>query len=211
MISLYNITKRYRSKYIFDKASISFDYRINLLLGANGVGKTTLINILAGLVKPESGYWSFNQQKISYSDGSYRRRIGFLMDLPNFPYHLNIKEYIELLNAIYKLNSNDHEKELMDFFELNDYKDSKLKDLSTGFLKRVKLLASMLHDPEVFIYDEPFSGLDQAFVPKLVEKIEALNGHKKGFIITSHSEKINLFNSAQVVRFEVSNKRLIKL
>lgn len=211
MISINNLTKYYGSKLIFDNASVAFNYDINFLHGSNGVGKTTLINILAGIVKYEKGCFYLNDHKISYRDGTYRKNIGFLIDLPNYPYHLTVQEYIELLIAMYSLDkTNKRVKELVDFYELNAYTTTKLKDLSTGFLKRTKLLASMLHDPDVYIYDEPFTGLDKEFVPKLIYKIQDLNRTKKGFIITSHSEKISLFNSDHIVNYEILNKKIVR-
>jgi len=87
--------------------------------------------------------------------------------------------------------------------------NTKISDLSTGYVKRVKLLASMLHEPDIFIWDEPFSGIDKIFLPKLFTKIKALSSEGKFFIIASHNSQINSFEFPDSSKFIIINNKII--
>ena len=124
--------------------------------------------------------------------------IGFLIDYPTYPTQFTVKEYISLLNYIYKNDTKlqkSYQENLITFFELDKYQNLQISELSTGFVKRVKLLATMLHNPNLFIWDEPFSGIDKNFIPKLVNKIKALSlEENKFFLITTHISEIKSFD-----------------
>ncbi len=212
MISLKNLVKKYKSNTIIDNVDIVFDSQINFLYGENGAGKSTLIKILASIVKPSSGTITINNEKVKFTNGTYKKNIGFCINYPTYPAHLKLSEYIETLNYIYKVDVTslkEYQKELIHFFELNDYLNHKISDLSTGYEKRVKLLASMLHNPNIFIWDEPFANLDSVFIPKLIEKINELSLLKKYFLISSHITENFELKLKEFKEFKLENGKII--
>jgi len=214
MISIKNLTKTYKNKKVLNNININFDHNINFLIGNNGAGKTTLINVLAGIVKPTSGSIFINDKQLNYMDGTYKKDIGFLLSLPTYPYQLKINEYIALLNSIYSINvsaNSPYQKELLSFFELDDYLNHKISELSTGYIKRVKLLAAMLHKPNIYIFDEPFSGLDKNFIPLLFKKINILSKQGDYFLITSHLLQIQTFNFHKSANYEILNGKIVNM
>lgn len=214
MISVKNLSKSYKKKVVLDDVTIDFDGRINFLLGDNGVGKSTMIHILAGVVKPNVGEIFINEKKISYTDGTYKKDVGFLLNLPTYPYHLKLEEYINLLNPIYTIDlvtNKQYEDELLNFFDLNKYLGYKIAELSTGYIMRVKLFAAMLHNPSFFIFDEPFSGLDKNFIPQLIEKIITLSKQGKYFLMTTHLSQITAFNFPDCNHYNILNGKILKI
>lgn len=210
MISLHNISKRYHH-LVLENLNIEFDKKINFIVGQNGEGKTTLINILLGIVKPTSGYFTIDGVPIKYSNGRYRKNIGISINIPTYPFHYKVNEFITLLYQIYEIYRDvDYENELIDFFDLRKYLNYKISDLSTGFIQRVKLFSSMLHKPNIYIYDEPFISLDDEFVEKFVLKIKSLQQQDCYFIISSHNTKtINLFDEYN--KYKIENKNIKKI
>lgn len=193
MISISNLTKSFKNRIVLDNVNMDFDCNINFLQGSNGVGKTTLINILAGIVKPNKGLIYINNNIISYTDGRYKKNIGFFLNYATYPYHLTISEYIDLLNLINGIDVNKnktYQEELISFFSLKNYLNQTISELSTGYITRVKLFAAMLHNPDLYIFDEPFTGLDKDFIPLLIKKIIDLSMLEKKFLITTHLSKI---------------------
>lgn len=212
MITIKNLTKKYGSNIILNDISIQFNENISFLFGGNGTGKSTLLNILAGALKYNSGSIYINNKEIDFKDNSYKTNIGFLIDYSTYPTQFTVKEYISLLNYIYRNDTKlqkSYQENLITFFELDKYQNLQISELSTGFVKRVKLLATMLHNPNLFIWDEPFSGIDKNFIPKLVNKIKALSTEEnKFFLITTHMSEIKSFDFTNSSEFILENKKI---
>ena len=116
MIHIKNLTKTYKNKTIFLETSAIFtNEKINFLRSENGTGKTTLFYIIAGIKKMDKGEIYLGDEKINFLDGSYRNKIGFLFDLPTFPYHYKVSEYITLLKTVYKITDNNYVNEIVNF------------------------------------------------------------------------------------------------
>lgn len=212
MIYIENLTKKYNDKTVLDKINIHFNNKLNFLYGENGSGKTTLINLIAGIIKPNTGSIYFNGIKISYIDGKYKKDIGFLLDFPTYPYHYKVIEYINLLEEVYCLKKNEkyfnYKNDLISFFELKDYLKININNLSTGYLKKLKLFATMIHNPSFFILDEPFSGIDKDFLPKIIHKLKELSNNGKGFIITTHLNLNEYFSPSEIESFFINNSKI---
>lgn len=214
MISINNLSKKFRENIVLDDVSLKLEKNITFLFGNNGVGKSTLINILAGAIVPDKGVFFLDNQKISFIDGSYKRKIGFLLSFPTYPLHFKVKEYVHLLNYVYSINpelNKLYQEDLITFFDLKKYMDTKISELSVGFVKRVQLLASMLHNPKYYIFDEPFSGMDTDFMPILNQKILDLSREGKYFLIATHQLDTSIFNDLNSEKFKIVNHTINKI
>jgi ABC-type multidrug transport system ATPase subunit len=214
MISINNLSKKFKTNIIYDDVSIKFENNINFLFGNNGCGKSTLINIIAGASPSDEGSIFIGDSIISLTDGTYKKKIGFLLSLPSYPIHYKVSEYINLINYIYDNNfqlNSLYQKNLIDFFDLNKYLNTKINELSVGYIKRVQLLTSMLHDPKYYILDEPFAGLDNNFIQLLNQKIIDLSKEGKYFLVTTHQIDNTLFNYLNSDRFEIVDHKIKKI
>jgi ABC-type multidrug transport system ATPase subunit len=164
------------------------------IIGYNGAGKTTLFNCIEGLYIPTSGFITHNNIKTTNEKEflPYRRRIAFL---PNEDYlypYLTCLENIELA-TILKIGKNklsDETKELIRYFEINEFLHKRFKECSTGMKKKVQMIISLIGEIDTIIWDEPNNGLD--IVSNI--KIKNLLNHYK-------SKNITILFSSHVIEF----------
>lgn len=141
-------------------------------LGPNGAGKTTTIKILLGLIKPTSGRANI----MGHDAGSPQalRHVGFLPENPSFYEFMTAEEYLFFTAKIFKLDAAEaHRKveETLKLLELWDARNRPLRGYSKGMVQRLGLAQTLIHDPDVYILDEPMSGLDpigRALVKEIV-------------------------------------------
>lgn len=168
-IQINNLCKKYGKKVIFDSFSASVDFDgILMIKGKSGLGKTTLIKMLAGLEKPNSGEISVPAERISFMFQE-DRLIPFVSVLKN-------------LTAVC-----DEEKALkyLSLMELEQEKESSPLSLSGGMRRRVALARALCYDSELIILDEPFKGLDEALKIKIGEILKK-ESNTRPIIIVSH-------------------------
>ena len=168
-IQINNLCKKYGKKVIFDNFSASVDFDgILMIKGKSGLGKTTLIKMLAGLEKPNSGEISVPAERISFMFQE-DRLIPFVSVLKN-------------LTAVC-----DEEKALkyLSLMELEQEKDASPLSLSGGMRRRVALARALCYDSELIILDEPFKGLDEALKIKIGEILKK-ESNARPIIIVSH-------------------------
>ena len=130
-------------------------------LGPNGAGKSTTIKIIMGLIRPTSGQASI----MGYGTGSSeaRRHVGYLPENPAFYDYLTANEYLDFVGRTFKMDSGSLERrkeEVLSLLELKDASKRQIRGYSKGMVQRLGLAQVMLHDPDVYILDEPMSGLD---------------------------------------------------
>lgn len=130
-------------------------------LGPNGAGKSTTIKTLVGLIQPTSGTATINGLPVN--DPETRRRIGFLPENPSFYEGLSAREYLELVGKIFGMAPADLAREVARVLELLDLQHAAqrpIRGYSKGMVQRLGLAQALLHDPDLYILDEPMSGLD---------------------------------------------------
>lgn len=175
MLELKNISKRFGNKQIFDNFNLTLEEGMTLsLVGPSGGGKTTLLRMLAGLEKLDSGEIIHNGQSVSISHLEDANLLGFVFqDFQLFP-HLSVMDNL-ILSPIKTLHLSKQEAQekatqLLERLGLGGFADAYPYSLSGGQKQRVALARAMMIDPEIIGYDEPTSALDQALRQE-VEKL----------------------------------------
>lgn len=156
---------------------------ITAVLGPNGSGKTTLIKSILGLVVPSAGIIKFNGNTI-HKDWKYRREIGYLPQIARFPENLKVKELFKLIEDIRGEKGN--QDDLIKLFDLNNFLNKKLRQLSGGTRQKVNLVLTFMFDCPVYILDEPTSGLDPIALIRLKDLISEKKKEGKTFLVTTH-------------------------
>jgi len=166
VLEVRDLTKRFRGATVVDRVSFSVrPGEITGYLGPNGSGKSTTVKILTGLLQASSGQVFFHGQDVSADSIGFRKRLGYVPEEPNLYGCLTGLEYLQLAGGLRGLASdlvNRKANELLDLFYLHDARWAPISNYSKGMKQRVLIAASLLHDPDLLIFDEAQSGLDIA-------------------------------------------------
>tara|TARA_B100000768_G_C11283481_1_gene380253 strand:+ start:1431 stop:2303 length:873 start_codon:yes stop_codon:yes gene_type:complete len=182
VIKISDILYKVKTKIIIDSISFSvYDSDSYALLGENGSGKSTLIDLILNDLKSDNGnVVFFGKQKNNF------KNIGIVYDhLPLFPL-LKVNEIIRYFTTIHKLDYKVIKTLYFEIFEIEKIANSFIKELSLGERKRVGLLLSIIHNPNLLILDEPFSNLD----PTITDRIwRILRQNNRTIFFTTHNWK----------------------
>ena len=185
MIEVVGVKKKFRRKKVLE--NITFNVKkgeITALLGLNGVGKSTLLKIIMGLVKQDEGEVLFNGEKLNYK--TYEN-IAFVPDVLNTYGDMKIKDAFEYMGMMYEKWDMDKAYEMLKDFKLTD--DLKINKLSKGNIARVKLILGFARHPEYLLLDEPFSGIDIFTREKFIESLIGYMDNDIGILLTTHELK----------------------
>lgn len=184
MIEIKGIKKKFGKLEVLKGFDFSLSGgNITAVLGPNGSGKTTLIKSILGLVIPSAGEIYFDGKSI-HKDWEYRRQIGYLPQIARFPENLKVNELFRLIEDIRDEKGNL--EELTKVFELDDYLNKKLRQLSGGTRQKVNIVLTFMFDCPVYILDEPTSGLDPIALIRLKDMILKMKKQGKTFLVTTH-------------------------
>ncbi len=159
-------------------------------LGPNGAGKTTTINILSGLLKPDSGRMSVCGLDVSRDTIKVKERIGVVPDESNLYPELSCRRNLDYLGQLYGLGRDARQKritELLELFGLTDRSRTPFRALSRGLKRRLVLAAALVHSPEVLFLDEPTIGLDVPSARSLRQIIRQINQKGATVFLTTHN------------------------
>ncbi|MBS6160289.1 MAG: ABC transporter ATP-binding protein [Firmicutes bacterium] len=162
-LEIRGISKYYKDKKAVDNVSLTMTPGVWGLLGANGAGKTSLMRMIAGIVKPTSGEILYDGLPIQMLKEKYREIFGYLPQEFGFYPEFTVKSYLEYVASLKGLSRAESRKkigELLERLTLADVKNKKINKLSGGMKRRVGIAQALLNDPKVLILDEPTSGLD---------------------------------------------------
>ena len=160
------------------------------LLGPNGAGKSSFVNILANIVKRDSGEIFLFDERITEISYQYKSKCGFVLEKPVYIEKLSIEEYLDFAGNMYRLSEEEISsriKELLEVFDLVAKKDSWIEGCSKGMKKKVSIATALLHNPELLILDEPFSDLDLVALGRLKDIIKGYKNAGKTVLIASHN------------------------
>lgn len=183
-----NIIKNYANHRALDNVSIEIpEGAIYGLLGPNGAGKTSLIRIINQITGPDSGKLFFKDRKLEPAD---MNRIGYLPEERGLYKKMKVGEQAVYLARLKGVSKHDAIQQLKAWFEkfgIEEWWDRKVEELSKGMAQKVQFITTVLHEPEMLIFDEPFSGFDPINVELL--KKEILELRKKGttIIFSTHN------------------------
>lgn len=182
-----NVSKRFQQ--VTAVKDISFELETGKMLGflgRNGAGKTTTFRMILGLIEPSEGEIHFNGHKINTSNYN---EIGYLPEERGLHAKLKVVDELTYLATLKGMNKKDIKKAIdywLDRFQITEHRDKKIESLSKGNQQNVQLLASMIHEPQLLILDEPFSGLDPVNVELLKKAVIDLNQQGTTIIFSSH-------------------------
>jgi ABC-2 type transport system ATP-binding protein len=166
MIEITNLSKSYNKGTVkaVDDLNLSVSNgEIFGFLGPNGAGKTTTIKMMVGLLKPDSGTVTINGKSINENPLDVKRTISFVPDSPEVYEKLTGIEYLNFMGDVYSVPAELRRERLiylLDLFSLSDSVNDLIQSYSHGMRQKIVLVGAMLHEPDLFILDEPMVGLD---------------------------------------------------
>ena len=186
-IEVKNLFKYYGQQAAVNDVSFSVKQgEILGFLGPNGAGKSTTMKIITGFIPSHSGEVTVCGLKVDVDNLEARKLIGYLPE--NNPLYLDmyVKEYLEFVGGIYKINKlKSRVNEMIDAVGLGIEQNKKIGALSKGYRQRVGLAQAIIHDPKVLILDEPTSGLDPNQLVEIRELIRTI-GQQKTVMFSTH-------------------------
>ena len=170
MLEVKNIKKEFNQKLVVNDVSFSVNSgEILGLLGKNGAGKSTIFRLILNIIDPEEGQILLNGKKYTIKD---TKLVGFLPEEGSLGQELTVYEQMCFYGSL-KGMSEEQVLERLEYwlqkFDIVEYMNKRIKELSKGNRQRIQFIAAIMHDPDLIILDEPFSGLDPLGVEKFKE------------------------------------------
>ena len=182
MIEVKNVSKKYRKVKALDDISFNIEEgKITCILGINGVGKSTILKSIAGLIKPDKGEILIDNEKLTYK--TYNK-ISFVPDVDNHFAQYTIKESFEFMKQFYKNWDDEKSYEMLELFNLTD--DRKISKLSKGNIARIKIILGFAQNAKYTLLDEPFSGIDIFKREEFLGVMTKYINEEQSIILTTH-------------------------
>ncbi|MCQ6273387.1 ABC transporter ATP-binding protein [Bacillus sp. V3B] len=187
VLELNQVTKKFGKFTAVDQLSISIpEKEIFGFLGANGAGKTTTFRMILGILNPSGGSITWDGREINYSTSPI---IGYLPEERGLYPKLKVKDQMVYLARLRGMPKKEVLKELdywLSRFNVPEYVDKKVEELSKGNQQKIQFIAAIIHKPKLLILDEPFSGLDPLNVELLKEAVLELKENGTTIVFSSH-------------------------
>ncbi len=207
-LKIEEVRKQYEGHLAVD--NISFEVPNGVLfglLGPNGAGKTSTIRMITGITLPDSGKIWLKGKRV---DGSLTAGIGYLPEERGLYKKMTVGDhliYLMRLRGFSKAESKAKIKEWVERFDIGGWWKKKIEELSKGMQQKIQFVAAVMHDPDLLILDEPFSGLDPVNSNLIRDEIKRLSNEGKGIILSTHRmeqveelcEQIVLINHGKIV------------
>jgi ABC-2 type transport system ATP-binding protein len=208
VIQVSDVTKKFGKVHAVN--GVSFDVhkgRIFGLLGPNGAGKTTTIRMINNILAPDTGSITINGIQASPQT---QKMIGYMPEERGLYKKMKVMEQLLYLTQLKGLGVNDAKRSInfwLERFEASEWKNKQVGELSKGMSQKIQFIATIAHDPDIYIFDEPFSGLDPINSETLKEVIIYLKSQGKTILFSTHRmeqveqmcDDICLFNKGEAV------------
>ncbi len=191
MITIRSVSKTYNGKVkAVDKISLDIqDGEIFGFLGPNGAGKTTAIKMMTGILTPDEGSIEISGHDIVKDSIAAKRAFGFVPDDPNIFPRLKAIEYLRFMGDIYQVPSSERSERitvLAKRFELTDSLADRIQSYSHGMRQKLVIMGALLHNPDIWILDEPMTGLDPKSSFQLKEMMREHSDSGKSVFFSTH-------------------------
>jgi heme exporter protein A len=188
IITVHKLVKRFGSKTVL--RGLDFDVQQGefvALLGPNGAGKTTFLRILASLSRPNLGTVQVAGYTLPVQAGAVRARLGVVTHLPLLYGDLSAEENLQFYGSMYGIKElNRRVQEVLEMIGLTLRRRDLVRTFSRGMQQRLAIGRAILHDPEVVLFDEPHTGLDQDACDMLDTLLRDVAGRGRTVVMTSH-------------------------
>ena len=212
MINISNVTKSYNGVYkAVDNLNLEIkDGEIYGLLGPNGAGKTTTIKMITGIIAPTNGTIEINNIDINKEAVKAKEQFGYVPDSPDMFLRLTGIEYLNFMADVYGVSKEDRMKrieELSKRFEMGSAIGDKIQSYSHGMRQKIVMMGVMVHNPKVWILDEPMTGLDPKSAFSLKEMMREHANAGNTVIFSTHvlevaekvCDKVAIINKGQLI------------
>lgn len=208
LVEVIEVVKDYTRHRALDHVSLSIEEgKVHGLLGPNGAGKTTLIRILNRITAPDQGRIIFEGRPFSTKD---LERIGYLPEERGLYKKMKVGEQAIYLAQLKGLSQKEAHRRLVQWFEKLDimhWWEKRIEELSKGMAQKVQFISTVMHEPSLLIFDEPFSGFDPINAEVLKREILELKAKGSTIIFSTHNmqsveeicDNISLINKSKVV------------
>jgi len=191
VIEIRALTKKYGDFVAVDDLSLSVERgEVFGFLGPNGAGKTTTIRVVAGLSLPTSGSVTVGGVDVLADPVPAKAMMGYVPDRPYLYEKLTGRELLQFVANLYRREWSDCEAravELLRYFDLYDWVDARIENLSHGMKQKLVIISALVHDPSVLIIDEPMVGLDALAQRQVKRLFRRLADENKTVFLTTHT------------------------
>ena len=207
LISTQDLVKEYRQRRVVNRVSIHVaPGEVVGLLGPNGAGKTTTFNMVVGVVRPDEGAVTFQQQDVTRWPMHRRARLGmgYLTQEPSVFRKLTVEQNIRAILETCQMSRQEEQvrlKYLLDELDLTPLAKSMAYTLSGGEKRRLEITRALVTSPKLLLLDEPFSGIDPIAVYEVQKIVRRLKDRGLGILITDHNvrETLKLVDRAYLI------------
>lgn len=207
-IKIENLTKYYGHRKVIDHLNLTVKSgEFFTIYGPNGAGKTTLLMLLSTLIKPSEGIIKAGNTDYSQHKSRIRQITGMVSHSDYLYENLTAYENLDFFASLYGIKGKvDRIIYLLEKMELYTRKDDLIRNYSRGMKKRISIARSLVHDPLIILFDEPFSGLDQKAIRTFCEILSWLKENNRTVILSTHnikyvwnlSDRIGIMNAGRI-------------
>lgn len=190
MLKLESVSKSFYQKLALDEVSLTLEKgEIFGLLGPNGAGKTTLIRVINRIVEPDRGSVWLNNELMN---DKHLAQIGYLPEERGLYRSMTVYDHALFLGRLRGLSRADVQTNFnywVDKFNIGDWKNKRIEELSKGMAQKVQFICTVLHQPQLLILDEPFSGFDPINIELIQQELLEMKAQGKTILLSSHNMK----------------------
>lgn len=211
MLEIKNLTKKYGDFTAVNQINLTLDTGVYGILGANGAGKSTFLNLITDNIKRTAGEILYDGREILTMGAAYRKKVGYTPQLQGMYEEFTAGQFLRYIGALKGMKHKackEQTRELLALVGLDKHAHQKLGTFSGGMRQRILLAAAMLDDPEILILDEPTAGLDPEERIRLRNHIAELSKNRIVLLATHVvsdiecvAEKVILMKKGEVLRF----------